>query len=160
MPALTCTLISTVTALLHRSHVHNRAKRIWMNCWKNPSVHAAFALRFQARIFVARGAEKTRARGSIPDQSLLEVLQNPDAGGRLLPSPYNGCWFCWAREYHPNPSFPFVFCCSGNMPFSLVGGSQPQVHVCSENHFILFHAGLEIAMKTGRLQSLRWWKSN
>lgn len=105
---------------------------------------------FQARIFVARGAQTKWARGGIPDKSLLEVLPNPYAGGHILPASHNGARLCWAREYSLNPSFfSFLFFAdSAKMPFSVVSGSEPQVHVFTENHFILFHAGLEIEMKT------------
>lgn len=98
---------------------------------------------------MARGAQTKRARGGIPDKSLLEVLPNPYAGGRILPASHNGGRLCWGCEYSLNPSLPFIFFAdSAKTPFSMVTGLEPQVHVFSENHFILFHAGLEIEMKT------------
>lgn len=45
-------------------------------------------------------------------------------------------------------AFYIFFADSAKTPFSMVAGLEPQVHVFSENHFILFHAGLEIEMKT------------
>lgn len=71
--------------------------------------------RFQAWNFVARWAEKTRARGGIPYKSLLEVLSNPHADGHFFPPPYNGGRLCWTREYRPNPPFPLCSAVSANM---------------------------------------------
>lgn len=78
---------------------------------------------------MARRAEKSGARGGIPDKSLLEVLPNSHAGGRLFPPHHNGGRLCWAREYRPNPPLLLYSADSANVPFSTVAGSETRVRV-------------------------------
>lgn len=111
----------------------------------------------QAWDFVARWAEKTRARGGLPEESLLEVLPNPHAGGHFFPPSHHGGRLRWTSEYRPNPPFPL---CSAHSTTMIPCGRR--VGVQSPGVFFLRFTSSHFTLvwklkwhRTGRLQSLR-----
>lgn len=98
---------------------------------------------FQAGEVVARWAEAAGPGGSVADQSLLEVLPNPHAGGRLLPPPHDGGRIRWTSKCRPSPplsslSLPRPSPC-WLMSFCLGCSLRNPNFACC---FIPFHAGL------------------
>ena len=116
-------------------------------------------LRLQTRVSVARRAEEPRARGGVPDTSLLEVLPNAHAGGHLLPPHHNGGRLRRAREYHANPPLLLYSADSANMPLQhcrWLGGVPTSGCVFWKSLYPVSRWSGKLKWKhTGRLQSLR-----
>lgn len=87
---------------------------------------------------MARRAEAARARGCVPDESLLEVLPDPYAGGHLLPPPHDGGGLHRTRECRLKSSPPPL--CSAdlaNMNQPRSQGRSPKSKCVTLSHFTL-----------------------